>query len=195
MANLIDAESAGFESGTIGIWEIPVGTSGTLSNSTDYAHSGSHSLAIHLEEGQTAYIIETGRGDGELYSTTPGGLYKIESWLYVPPGATSDGLTFLGVDYWNDSLVYQGAALAWSEFVVEGWNHFLLDELELAVDAYWCSVFMLESWITYADEYRYFDDFFFGPVEVAASATATPPPLRQRQNPLRIKPTGAGGPT
>lgn len=85
-ANLL--ANSGFESGTTG-WDLNLG-GGSASASTDYAHSGAHSLAID----------SSGAGDwaspnvSQSFPARPGDVFNIQGYLLNPAGSPITGGSF-----------------------------------------------------------------------------------------------------
>lgn len=187
MANILDAPTATLEDGTIGRWNVAGGGSTSffydLSNSTDFAHSGTHSLEVLFHDaGAAIFDIQTTFPDpASLYPLIPSVLFDYEGWIYTPVGSTLGGKLFGEFQQYDASYGFIGGAsdAPQTAEVEGGWAHFQ-GQIPTDVNAAW-GAFVVQCGLneffgagpnTYAvGEKRYFDDFI-----VQEHVVPPPPP-------------------
>jgi hypothetical protein len=194
MANLFTEEQAGIESGLgDGIW---VGTEPGLyyiEDSTERAHTGSHSIRW-VAEGTEAYTLTITSNFATNTPLTPDVEYEFSMWAYAAEDVTPGHYMFVTYYYSaTNDLVGATYSPILSE-IVGGWAQYSYRFTPLPGTASGVFAFFVGTqedfgsgppWFEVGEE-RFFDDFYVDLYAVPTPFT-TPPSLRQRQNPLRVK--------
>lgn len=160
--NMIDAESASFEGGTVGSWfPVETGPGPTLANSTG-AHNGTKCLAITWAAG----VANDGAVAVPLHGVVTGRRYTFSAWVFVPPGAPAVKL----------QDIQQSVTVATST-TTNVWE-FLSITFTAIQELSWPSVVLAGT--ATAGQQAFVDQALFDEGSTVGAFTTTPPLIRYR---------------